>query len=90
MQLLDHQTLNEARRVVRQQLLDTMSRFMEGEPGHDAARVLAMLAEGRPRRAILRDLIVDAKSDLHRWSPLVRAVIRRIPRLRSWALAPLR
>lgn len=88
-QSLDHQTLNDARRAKRHRTLDVMSRFVEEEGGYDAARVLAELAQSELHRAILRDLILDAEADLHLWAPLVREVIRQIPELRSWALAPL-
>jgi hypothetical protein len=43
----------------------------------------------RPHRAIVRDLILDADEDLHRWAPLVREVVHRIPDVKAWALAPL-
>jgi hypothetical protein len=87
--LLDHQTLNEARRAKQLRVLDVMTRFLDREAGYDAARVLAELAEVEHHRAIVRDLILGARDDLHPWSALVRQAMRRIRRLKAWALAPI-
>jgi hypothetical protein len=83
---LDQQTLNDARRAMRQHLLSILVRFLDGERGVGSREVLAALADGEPHRAILRDLILEE----HAWSPLVRKATRRIPSLRTWAEAPLR
>jgi hypothetical protein len=87
--LLDKHTLKEARRAKLRRVIDTMTRFVDDEPGHDAARVLAELAAAEPHRAIVRDLILGAEDDLHPWAALVREAMRRIRRLKAWALAPI-
>ena len=89
LRLLDHQILNDARRAKRHKILDTMSRFLAGERGYGDATVLAELVEDEPHRAIVRDLILGAKDDLHTWSALVREVMRCLPALEAWARAPL-
>jgi 5-methylcytosine-specific restriction endonuclease McrA len=87
--LLDNQTLNEARRAKRHKVLDVLARFNAGERGYDAARVRAELAATEPHRAIVRELVLGAEINLHQWSPLVRQAMRRIPTLKTWALAPI-
>jgi hypothetical protein len=87
--LLDNQTLNEARRAKLRRVLDVLTRFLDDEAGFGRERVLAEFDEAEPHRAIVRDLILGAEDDLHRWSALVRHAMRRIRRLKAWALAPI-
>lgn len=89
--LLDHQTLNDARRAKQRQVLVVMGRFLAGEEGYDERRVLDEVTFG-PHRAIVRDLVFDAEldPDLFEGAHLVRAVLRRLPGLRDWAKAPVR
>jgi hypothetical protein len=89
--LLDHQTLNDARRAKLHRVLDLLVRFLDGERGYGAARVRAELAEVEPHRAIVRDLVLGARrgADEHQWAPVVRKALRRMPELETWAVAPL-
>ncbi len=86
--LLDHQTLNDARRAKRQRVLNALVRFLADEAGHDEARVIEELAVEEPHRAIVRDLVLGAEADLHQWSPLVRQAMRKLPVLKTWTLNP--
>jgi len=87
--LLDHQTLNDARRAKLHRVLRELAGFVAHQPDFNEGRVLQEIAHLEPHRAIVRDLILDAEIDLHQYSPLVRAAVAKLPALRSWALAPL-
>lgn len=87
--LLDFQTLNEARRAKLRKVLLTLTGFMAGEKGYDAARVIEELAAEEPHRAIVRDLVLGAETNLHQWSPLVRQAMKKLPTLKTWALKPI-
>ncbi len=86
--LLDHHTLNEARRAKLRKVLDALTRFLGGEAGFDEARVRKELSADEPHRAIVRDLVLGAEANLHLWSPLVRQAMRRLPFLKVWASRP--
>jgi hypothetical protein len=87
--LLDKHTLKEARRAKVRKVVDTMTRFLDGAPSYDVAKVLAELADEEPHRAIVRDLILDAEEDVYPWSSVIREATRRIPGLKAWAITPL-
>ncbi len=82
---LDNQVLNDARRKVKQEFLEVLMHFLEGDLPESS--VWDCLATGRPNRSVLRDFILER--DAFEEGIIVTKSIDLIPDLETWAKKPL-
>jgi 5-methylcytosine-specific restriction endonuclease McrA len=85
--VIGNQTLNEARRVVRSQMVGILKDVIARKTGAKA-RALAMLDRAIPHRAILRDLILEPDPVLNPYRVSVDAALLIMPELEAWARTP--
>lgn len=95
--VLDNQTLNEARRAARMRMVELLGALSadariraDGKRmGTTRARdVAAMLDPATPHRAILRDLILEEDPVLNPHRALVDEALKQLPMLEAWARKP--
>jgi 5-methylcytosine-specific restriction endonuclease McrA len=85
--MLNNQTLNEARRTARVKMVEILTRVSAGD-------VLArdeldeLLDRATPHRAMLRELVLETDDTLNPYRKIVDAAIALVPRLQTWAVAP--
>lgn len=86
--LLHNQTLNEARRATRLEMVRALENLVANDGPKQQKAVLALLSRSKPHRAILRELILERDDALNPDRAMVDAALAKMPHLEDWAKKP--
>ena len=86
--LLDNQTLNEARRKARVDMVDALHQLTSVGGTRALRKMKALLDRITPHRAMLRELVLEQDPTLNPHRPVVDAALKKMPELATWAADP--